>query len=541
MAKKKEASSEASATISTSRYTSPPVTLRVGADLESFYVPEFLLQSLNDLPRSGKTGRVVNLPDVDVDTGHIIVHFLHTAQYQTLPNSEEETAADHSKADFKKAIAAFIAAKKYGLATLRGLAKDRVFKLAETINIIQAAHGIGKDTLAALQEDAGWLQDLVLRKAEQKFAESDELFSSASFYNGINSLELAKFLGQRVAELYRSRFRQMREQLDPFGVLIARDGVEEVVEDTSHEPGEAVVEDVPSASYGSEATKEGVSISQASDPWIQAGCATIETATQPEGESHANGKDIVNGFVAVAEPDAEAVFEAENGFGIAEHPPISDGPDACEPTPDTIPTSSEVDPSLSKKWLEAHYIAKTGPFQGIKSKKARSMLWKKLKTEAAARLVEEREEATAGKMNEEPKTVEMSAEDTADAMQAVLTENEREVNATDSPAIDPFAGLSKLQRKKLEKQMKEEAAAKEKQSKKCVTEEVAIGPDLIEPGQVSAVDMDVLDDDHCPFRSVHLAQNAQWKDCSKCQAYTRKIAIKLHAAGMPDIDELVAR
>jgi hypothetical protein len=527
------------------------VTLRVGPDLESFYVPEFLLQSLNDLPRSGKTVKAVHLPDIDVDTAHIIVHFLHTAQYQTLHSSEEETASDHSKADFKKAIAAYIAAKKYDLAALQELARDSIFECAGRISLTQAAHGIGKDTLAAIQEDAGWLQDLVLRKVEQTFAESDEIFSSAVFFSGIESLELAKVLGQRVAELYRSRVRQLREQLDTSdegGSPVAGGGIEVVAEQTLHQQDEVAIEDAPSASSLNETIKEEEKSSQAIENVTEVPCTTAETATQSEQEFRATGEHFSDVFDVVAEPDAGPAHEAEENCGIAEPPSTSDGIDASTVTLDTITRLPEVITLKPKALLKVHYIAGTGPFEGITSPKKRLKLWRKLKAEVTAKSLEEANEATACNGEEEPRTVEMGVErETAPTMQAAAVEevpcNEVEIrtSAADSPAIDPFAGLSKKERKKLETKMKEEAAANEKQRETDTSQEVVVGSDLIEPEPDSAVDMAASDDESCPFRYEHLTQNEQWRSCSKCEAYMRKIAIKLHTAGLPDVNGLVAR
>ncbi|KAJ4333976.1 hypothetical protein N0V87_007235 [Didymella glomerata] len=534
-----------------SRYTSPPVTLRVGPDLESFYVPEFLLQSLNDLPRSGKTVKAVHLPDIDVDTAHIIVHFLHTAQYQTLHSSEEETASDHSKADFKKAIAAYIAAKKYDLAALQELARDSIFECAGRISLTQAAHGIGKDTLAAIQEDAGWLQDLVLRKVEQTFAESDEIFSSAVFFSGIESLELAKVLGQRVAELYRSRVRQLREQLntsDEGGSLMVGGGIEVVAEQTIHQQDEVAIEDVPSASSLNETVKEEENSSQAIGNVSEVPCTTAETVTQAEPVVCAIEEVVSDAFVAVSALDTKPARDAEGNRAIPEPPSTSNGVDAWEATLDAIPRYPETIVSESAASLKAQCLAGTGPFEGISSKKERLKLMKKLRAKAAAISLEEREEAAAGNMKEEPRTVETEVEqETATPMQAVSVEEvpcneiELRVSAIDSPAIDPFAGLSKSQRKKLEKKMKEEAAANEKQREIDTSQEVVIGSDLIEPEPDSAVDMAASDDESCPFRYEHLTQVEQWRSCSKCEAYMRKIAIKLHTAGLPDVNGLVAR
>lgn len=73
--------------------------------------------------------------------------------------------------------------------------------MVEEISVVQAAHAVGKNTLAALLGDAGWLQSLVLQRVERAFEKGDEVFSSASFFAGIESLTLAKVLGQRITKL----------------------------------------------------------------------------------------------------------------------------------------------------------------------------------------------------------------------------------------------------------------------------------------------------------------------------------------------------
>lgn len=184
------------------------MTLRVGPGLQPYYVPEILLQALNNLPRSDVEQRTIDLQEVDVDTGHVIVHFLHTGQYQTLPNDDEETIPHNSKADFKKAIVAFLAAKKQRLTALKELAKDEIFQCAEGLSIVQVSHGVGKDVLTELAEDAAWLEDLILLKVERGFHDSYDVFASASFFSGIKSHRLAKLMGQHVARLYRDYIRE---------------------------------------------------------------------------------------------------------------------------------------------------------------------------------------------------------------------------------------------------------------------------------------------------------------------------------------------
>ena len=531
------------------------MTLRVGPGREPYYVPETLLQSLNGLPRSNDAEAAINLPDVDVETAHTIVHFLYTGQYQSLSRDEEGISTNTGAAEFKKAIAAFVAARKYGLVDLQDLAKLEVEQIGDEISVDQSAHAVGKGTLTSLQEDAGWLQDLVLRKTEQTFAESDEVFFDASFFNGIKSLKLAKVLGQRVAELYRARVRELRHQLDPFEEvlsLVAENGVEEAVEHASHELDEAATKNAPLASDGSEMANCWGSISQARDTFPQATCATAEVRMHPEEQRLANEKDTLDGCVAVTEPDTEAAVKAEEKCATAELPDDSDGADWWEAVLKTIPKPTDVVSSQREDWLQAHYIAKTGPFERM-SKKERHKLRRKLRAEAeAARLLEEKTERVAGDTKEEVEVATIGGKEINVPLQVASAEelSSEVVEYVGSAAdprdtgenveikdSDPFAGLSKKEKKKLQQRMQKEAAAREEPT----TPDVPMGSDLIEPVPDSAVDLGSSDDENCPSRSEHLAQNEQWKNCLKCQVYMRKIAIKLHTAGLPDINGLVAR
>lgn len=427
-----------------------------------FFVPEVLLQSLNDLPRSESDFRKIELSDVDTETGHIIAHFLYTGTYQLPPthpdHADEESLSKPKAADFKKGIAAFVAAKKYGLTELQELAKYETERIAAEISVAQAAHAVGKDTLASLQEDAGWLQGIVLRKAEQTFEENDAIFSSGSFFNGIKSLKLAKLLGQRVADLYRRRILQLRES--PNGSydrpVDAADSstentVEEVVEQSMEAPVEeaveAVVESAPTT-FASEVVAENSPASQAIEtlPNEVSSASAEETITQPEQE-----------LVPTEQ------YTPDDPIGV----------------PETA--SLEPIPSEPGKSWRAHYEAKTGPFEGL-SKTQRLNLKKKLKAEAAAKKAEEGAEAASpsalvGEVQPEAAEQEIGATYTAPIEENVTAYTDtKEENGTaytapiekgaDVKHQDPFAGLSKSQKKKkmLRMQLREEAAAREKEA-----------------------------------------------------------------------------
>lgn len=522
------------------------MALRVGPDLKPYYVSEVLLESLKDLPRSREVESTIDLSDVNGDTAHTIVHFLYTGQYQTLPNGERETPTGASKGEFKKAIATFIAAKSYGLTNLLEVARLEAERIGDDISIVQVAHAVGKETLTSMHEDAGWLQGLVLRKAEQTFTESDEIFSTASFFNGIKNLKLAKLLGQRNAELYRRRVRQLRDQSNPFDARRAEHEVDKVIEPIGYEPDEAGVGDTHPACHGSETNKEAAPELTASETLSQSHCAAIEIVTQPEPEHLALEEHVSDTYAAVAEPEIETIHRAEDTSGISEPSSTGIGVDEWQVVMDTVVKQPETIAPEMENPLRVHYRAGTGPFEGMKSNKEKLRLRKKLEAQAASRFSAGKGGLTVDKMKEELKTLDTGTkEEIAAKMQAVsveetpCNETEREISATHAPAIDPFAGSSRTQRKRLEQKLKEEAAAKEEQGGVCAAQDVATGSNLIEPGADSAVSIDAPDDEICPSRHEHLKQNEEWRNCWKCEAYMRKIAIKLHTVGLPDVNSLL--
>lgn len=526
------------------------------------------MQSLRDLPFSESAERTIDLPDVDAETGHVIVHFLYTSQYQILPDIEEESSPSYSRAGFKKAISAFIAAKNYKLTALQELARNEVHKCGENIGIAQAAHGIGKDTLSALQEDALWLQDLVMQIAEQAFANNDDIFSSNSFFSGIKSHKLAKLLGQHVAKLYHSRVEELSRDLSDLKHSTPNQEVEQIDASSSMTPLNEVYADKQSAHLPPEVETPAVDWSFGSSKKQQKQKAA-HIAEEGWGASWSTWPQ------AEPEPAMETATEpAVETVLIEDAPPVI--PDPVEETAKlTIDRADAEDP-----W---------GILDGAKKKK---------KKKKKSQLTTSGEEAPGI----EPETLntaeDRSVTDLAFLRHSSMNNAHGESTATpaevvNDPILEPAAaiedspviveppltneqhnqwgiwgaslGSSKKKKKKKDKAVRIEASPPPPPSPPPLPADIDIvaNEDLIEPENPSepeiepapeleevpeeipekheseshaakaaydgtvSVDMESPDDTWCLSHYEHLTQDDQWSNCQQCKSYINMIAMKV--------------
>jgi hypothetical protein len=70
-------------------------------------------------------GEEIYLPDVDEGTGHVLIHYLYTGTYQTLDDIQF-SPAEMARVEFKRAVLAYSAAKKYMLHGLQRLAGQQI-------------------------------------------------------------------------------------------------------------------------------------------------------------------------------------------------------------------------------------------------------------------------------------------------------------------------------------------------------------------------------------------------------------------------------
>ncbi|KAF1364342.1 hypothetical protein EJ07DRAFT_151632 [Lizonia empirigonia] len=215
MAKKKSAKTAKTAKTAntrpkTSPYVSPLITLRIGPERWPYHVPEDLLQKSKVLYESLPWRRVIDLPDVDAQSAHVIVHFLHTGTYQTLADGDDEDSSFNAIKEFEKAASVFITAKKYDLIGLKELAKVEIQRWSADMTISEIGRATSKKAFEELQDNSPWFQDLVFHKVEAAFDSDDAVFSTNGFFDSIASATLASLLAQRVIRLYQAKVLKLR-------------------------------------------------------------------------------------------------------------------------------------------------------------------------------------------------------------------------------------------------------------------------------------------------------------------------------------------
>ncbi|KAL6409717.1 hypothetical protein AUP68_06106 [Ilyonectria robusta] len=79
--------------------------------------------------------RELHLDDIAFDTGHILVHFLHTGSYQCLKPQGDTTAKRHTS-EFATALRTYVAAQSLQLLSLRDLAKGEMIRLGNKLSVL---------------------------------------------------------------------------------------------------------------------------------------------------------------------------------------------------------------------------------------------------------------------------------------------------------------------------------------------------------------------------------------------------------------------
>ncbi|KZM24703.1 uncharacterized protein EKO05_0007116 [Ascochyta rabiei] len=215
MAKKK--SKTASVRPKRSPYTSFPATVHFGVDRQPYYVPDVLLQTLENLPiRNPWTSEMV-LEDVDADTGHVLIHFLHTGTYQTLSNESSEAVEspepDTATDTFQKAVRALQAATKYGLPGLQQLAHAEMERHGADMDLHEAVRAITEENVAGSLAESSWLQEFVSLKVRAAFEHNAGIFSEPDFFEAIVSPTLTKVLARSVVGLYSEKVAELQREM----------------------------------------------------------------------------------------------------------------------------------------------------------------------------------------------------------------------------------------------------------------------------------------------------------------------------------------
>ena len=107
----------------------------------------------------------IRLPSVDEDTGHVLIHYLYTGTYQTLDNAGK---TEERRVEFKRAVAAYFAARTYKLRGLEWLAMESIEHFGTQVPIADIFDVINRE-FQKFSDKSTWFHNYLKEKRSQGF------------------------------------------------------------------------------------------------------------------------------------------------------------------------------------------------------------------------------------------------------------------------------------------------------------------------------------------------------------------------------------
>ncbi|KAF3031176.1 hypothetical protein E8E12_000811 [Didymella heteroderae] len=188
----------------TSPYTELPVELNVDPDETIYYVPRHILPA--EWSRSGLERRL-HLPEIDQGTGHTLVHYLYTKNYEML-NVVAKFPSSGSCTEFTQALLVYVMTVKYnGLNDLHTLAIEKMNDLGSKLSICKVIGAI-KQHFSKLKSPS-WIHDYIRKRINDAFAKDHTIFRSTTFLEGVGNAVCDRFLMGCVMDSYDERLADM--------------------------------------------------------------------------------------------------------------------------------------------------------------------------------------------------------------------------------------------------------------------------------------------------------------------------------------------
>ncbi|KAH6620508.1 hypothetical protein C7974DRAFT_235422 [Boeremia exigua] len=229
----------------TSPYAEAPVTLHFGPSETAYLVlPHFLPPTWTD---SGTRERFC-FPDVDVQTGHTLVHYLYKGVYET-PVPDDECWTGRARIKLKAAILVFIATSDHNMPGLQRLAIGQIQSYGSYLDIFELLDVIDDD-FSRLHSDS-WVHDFLNQQSKKAFENDHTVFTKDAFLHDLADAALVKFITRCTVNLYNTRLshmiateKELRHELNALNQS-ARDRILERGELKSEQPAtkESIVEE----------------------------------------------------------------------------------------------------------------------------------------------------------------------------------------------------------------------------------------------------------------------------------------------------------
>ena len=192
-----------------SPYASPPCTVPFASPLT---VPQDVLLRSPKL-HAAYESQHPELPEIPDDIGHILVHYLHTGNYESLKPKEADTLAKQIS-ELRTSIRAYATARAYDLPELMRLAEKNIEKHGEGLTLPHLLE-ITKEAHPGLSEADVWFLAYLKRRIRPHLEDPKALLGSNLLDQISNILSPNRVLLRTVLEMFCERINTRPEVLSP--------------------------------------------------------------------------------------------------------------------------------------------------------------------------------------------------------------------------------------------------------------------------------------------------------------------------------------
>jgi hypothetical protein len=156
--------------------------------------------------------RKIELPEVDEDIGHTLVHYLYTGAYQTLKPQGVSGPPD-STTEYRRGILVYCAARSYRLDGLTDHAMRNMGLFDKHLSIFDILD-IVREMYPKLLGDEIWLPDYLKTKIEAAFEADETIFTQERFLNHISeATTFNKALVMIMVRIYTDKITNMAKKV----------------------------------------------------------------------------------------------------------------------------------------------------------------------------------------------------------------------------------------------------------------------------------------------------------------------------------------
>lgn len=520
-----------------SPYTSCPVTLRIGLDQKTYYVPQNRLQLLGSVASTRSWNGSIHLADADACTSHVLVHYLYTGAYQTLDNMEQSPPEEEANVEFKRAFLAYTMANQYKLLELQDLAKQQIKHFGAEMDIFRVVEVV-RGVFAKLGDDDAWFRNYLEGKAKSAFEEDYTVFSSGDLFDRIEDVGLARLMATFMVRLYSEKVELLMDAGRERDATAAEEGdhevqdfaIEEVTPDecgaTEVAPTDAPTDAPADAPADASSDECCAAIDAPADASSDECCATTEEcwpeACDAVPAEECQSEECDSPAAPVEECwseacDAVPIEECQSEeFDIPAAPVEECWSEACDAVPAEECQSEEFD--IPAAPAEECWLEEWGATEAAAPE------------ECCATEGNVPEECTSDVQDlpiEEPKVEELQSRSPPEP-EPEVDEPSPAPLAEPEPEVDNWrTAIWGSGKKKEGKKYVDEPPPPAPEEPAFESEEPNAEPD--EPPLMPEEPMEV-EDGICSVRAKHLLGD-EWKNCRKCRAILRQVAIQIASLG----------